>query len=382
VAQVLFERGHLYGALAKEMLTSPKIPEGLDEDTREEILFQLEDIAFEVQDKSLEIYEEGYNYLNDEGIHSPWKQRLLGKLKELDPQTYTSKEVLKTVAVLSGPKWIARSDTIADWYKTVKADTGWKKVRKAKVAAGELWKAYGAAPIWGDLESKSAVLKKLFLLDGRVTDATASITVLGVYRFFINGILISSDTVQNNDLNKIDTFNVKTFLTGGDNSVSIAARTDSLGAILFNLTTVIDTSLHYESNLGFTAAKAVQPVKVTMRKTPVAPVKKTPVKTAQVKPDSLKTIKKAVKTVVPVKKKTVKPKAYYKEFRNYGEFINAIDAAIQQEQDLKVQVKKTRTRIRGLKYRIRSVNEKIKAANGDIRIYKKVLESKERKKSD
>jgi hypothetical protein len=72
--------------------------------------------------------------------------------------------------------------------------------------------------------------------------------------------------------------------------------------------------------------------------------------------------------------------AYEKEFRNYGEFKKAIDDAILKEREIQKEIKSAQTRNRGLTYKINSMNEKIGAVEADLKIYRGVLESKERKK--
>ena len=82
----------------------------------------------------------------------------------------------------------------------------------------------------------------------------------------------------------------------------------------------------------------------------------------------------------PEAKKTEEKPPYYKEFKNYGEFQQAIAAAQARESEANKDIKNLQTRVRGIKYRIRAVEDNLKATQNDIAVYKKILESKERRR--
>jgi len=251
LARVLFRRGDLLEKLSYEMLNNPQMPKELKPSEKEEMAFQLEDIAFEIQDKALKTFEEGYNYLNDQNITNRWKQKILESLKTLDPATYTPKEVLVTVRTGTGPDWQARADSLPLWNKPSRADTLWgaaavKSVPHDTTARLRDYQAVGRAQGGG-----LCYLRRQFFLPGKVTVASVAIASAGAYKLFINGVPIAGDTSKSRNPLRVDSFDVKSFLSGGDNALCAwVVNPDNNSGLLVGLTAVIDTSLHYESAFG------------------------------------------------------------------------------------------------------------------------------------
>ncbi|MBL8029125.1 MAG: tetratricopeptide repeat protein, partial [Fibrobacteres bacterium] len=129
VVSVLYKRGNIFYELSSEMLNKPEIPPEIKGDEREEAVFQIEDVAFEIQDKALRSFEEGYDYVQRESIGGPWRRKILEILKQLDPQTYTPKEVLQTLEFTTGEGWMTRTDSIAGWNKLAPFDSVWTPVK-------------------------------------------------------------------------------------------------------------------------------------------------------------------------------------------------------------------------------------------------------------
>jgi hypothetical protein len=251
IARVLFRRGEILGKLSSEMLNNPQMPKELKATQREEISFQLEDIAFEIQDKALKTYEEGYNYLNDQKISNHWKQKILEALKTLDPAVYTPKEVLVTVHAGTGPDWLARADSLPLWNKPSGADTLWGASAIKAVPHDTSARLRGFSAVGRPQGSGLSFLRRQFLLPGKVTTASVAIASAGAYKFFINGVPIAGDTSKSRNPLRVDSFDVKSFLKGGDNALcAYVFSPDDNSGFLMGLTAIIDTSLHYESEFG------------------------------------------------------------------------------------------------------------------------------------
>ncbi len=437
LSRILFRRGDLLEKLSSEMLNNPQIPKEMKESEREELAFQLEDIAFEIQDHALKIFEEGYNYLNDQNINNKWKQKILEALKKLDPQTYTPKDVLKTIRIGTDDSWMARTDSLPLWNKLSRIDTAWTRTTVKPVPQDTSARFKDFAAI-GHAKGQGLVyLKKQFLIPGKVTAASLAIKSTGPYKFFINGVPIAGDTSKSRISERIDSVDLKTLISGGDNALcAVVNCSDNSSGFLLSLSAIIDTSLHFESafNLPILSDKKTDPIispppvpvlasvptqplipsvpsapvkapeKIqapsqdsTKAKTLVAKIDTSKAGTAQVvvapapvknevpsepakKPITLVETKKSEPPQKNEKKAEEKQKPFYEEFKNYGEFEKAIQTAETREAEANTEIKSMQTRIRGIKYRIRAVDDNIKATENDIKVYRKILENKERKR--
>jgi len=385
---ILYERAKNIDALAVEMLNNPQLPKDLDPADREDIIFNLEDMAFELQDKALSTYEEGLNYCTDNTIENGWKTKILNRLKELDPQNFTPKEVLKTVTVVSGAgPWYARSDTAKEWTAILAFDGSWKPAQASAPLVGERPSIAEAMPMWGDSASSCTFLKQLIVVPGKVTSALAVITAKDNYKFYINGTFIKGDKDSVDDWLQVDSLGVTSYMAGGDNAITIYA--DAKGgekAVLFRLIYTMDTTIKFESSL---AARVSPPPMPAVLKTdtvaeamPAAPapiLAPAPAPAPTPAPAPVPAAQPPAPTPAPLPVAAAQPvkRSYTEEFKNFGEFMQAIAQAEEKEKKLNEEIKETLNRIRGYKYRIESTNNKIKAVQSDMRIYKKILENKE-----
>ncbi|MFH0919481.1 MAG: tetratricopeptide repeat protein [Fibrobacterota bacterium] len=421
LARLLFRRGYEYDTLAVEVLNKPLLPKEMKATEREDVTFQLEDVGFELQDRAIKAYEEGYGFAKDNSIRNAWTNKILEALKRLDPQTYTPKDVLQRVGFGTGPGWLERPDSVAFWYRTESLDSAWKPatVKKSPVADNDL-RLEGFQPV-GSGSGTKAYLKQLFFLNGKPTAATAVIRSRGKYRLFLNGVLIFTDSTAGRSLARTDTFDVKSYLNGGDNSVSISSEfTDASMGALFALSAIVDTSLHYETHLGLeparpvtaaapapapvSAPQAVSPapaavpapapavVPAALPATPApastvppvaAPIVVAPAAQPVAVPQTVPAVQTAAapKPVPPAEAPKPEPlaaKTYAEEFKNRGELQKAVVDAQAREVEMAREIKSAQTRIRALKYRIDTVNDEIKAIESDTRIYQKMLDSKSR----
>ena len=398
-SRILYQRAALFGDLASEMLDHPAIPEKIKDEAREEIVFQLEDMAFEIQDRALEKFEEGYAFLQKEGIASAYTQKILERLKVMDPQKYTPQEAIRTAILLSDLAWKQCHDPFPGWTRCDKPDSLWLPSTVSGDKPPEFWPQPKASTLTRQMPALYA--KRLFYLSGRPNRSQAIIASRGTYRLYVNGVFIATDSGKAHTSLKADTFDVKAYLTGGDNAVSISIRSqDNDCRILFALTVEVDTSMKYQSAIGLpplwdeesisvsgpvvtapvpVAAKPLpsspDSAAVALSPTPVIPV--APAPAPSVRQDVLS---KPSSAPVAVDKVADELAAIEKEFKNYSEFKNAINEAVNQEQEVQKEVRNVQARVRGLKYKIDSMNEKIDAVKNDVKVYQKILDSKERRK--
>jgi hypothetical protein len=217
------------------------------------------------------------------------------------------------------------------------------------------------------------------MLEGKTTRARAVVTASGRYRLYINGVFLSADNVPDLTLEQTDTIDVKNFLAGGDNAVALSVEAvGTAGAAMFNLMVEIDTSLKYESQLGLAALGSAAPMVAAAPKAarPDRKAKQPPARAKAARAETATAAAPAPGAPAP----KAAPKALLSEFRNYGEFRKAVTDALAREQKYTQEVKAVQRRIRGLKYRINAMDEKIKALQGDIQVYKRILEGKRRNK--
>ncbi len=212
-----------FDKLAEEILiASENLPEDMDEDEREEYVFQFEDLTFELQDKSLFGYEDALELVKKEGLtQTKWHQSIMERLARLSPETYGKDYYLGHVSV-SDDKWIYRTDSIPTWNAQEPDTAGWKSVQVVAKRTSPEFTIGKPMVIWGDPNASKLYMWTNIFLDGVPREASFYIACTGKYRVYVNEKLLLSDTTQKSKSKRIDSVSaIATLLTGGDNSLAI-----------------------------------------------------------------------------------------------------------------------------------------------------------------
>jgi tetratricopeptide (TPR) repeat protein len=364
-ASILFNRGEIFEKISTEMLTKPRLPRGLNEDEKEEIVFQLEDIAFELQDKSVANYEEALQIIKDEALEKKYQDKILERLRILVPDSYAPKKEVFRTTVVSDKSWLASPDSVDKWAELDFKAENWKSVLPGR-AQSDLKFAFGTPrPIWLDPANRQVFLRRRVFLNGDPSSATLQISADDNYVLIINGKPITADREGSEDWNKIEKMDVTEFLRGGDNIIAAKAWVqDSVGsAFWLGMEIMLDTSAKYSSRYA-----AVTPPSKTGITPPPKELKATVSKPAETG--------KTPEIPKPAPPKADTRTALKKEYKTRGELKTAIIAREQKVLSLNKQISREQTKIRVLKFKLNFINLKIQSIENEIKEKKKKLRQK------
>ena len=108
LTESLYRAGAAFEHMKGALLDSER-PEGLSEEELEEYGFLLEEKAFPLEERAVGFYRRGTAAARDAGVHTPWVERMYGRLEELLPWAYQRQEVpavawaLPTLTLPSAP---------------------------------------------------------------------------------------------------------------------------------------------------------------------------------------------------------------------------------------------------------------------------------------
>jgi tetratricopeptide (TPR) repeat protein len=370
--------GEGYDHLALDIQKNSKeVSKDLSQDQKEDLIFQLEDIVYEVQDKAIFAYEDGLKRIKKFNLDAdPWAGKIMEGLARLSPDKYGA-AFYHRVGMVSDGSWIVRPDSVDGWNSLKIPSDGWKR---ASVCAVQQPLVLGAGKpdfIWStDADSPRGLVWKDLFLNGAPRNAAIYIATPGMYRLFLNGTLVLSDTVGNRSPQKIDSASgIAKLLKGGDNAIAVDVRMvepNNVG-VAIAVTALIDTNEHFASSV--TMPKDLPPVAMMpheMKEQP-SPVTQSPSNSSQPT-----TPEKGASTVTngqqtpPV---TPKQPSYITKYRNEGELLMAIETYQNREVKLDKEIKKEQDSIKDLKIDNDDIDGKLKSVKEQIEQMKSSISS-------
>jgi cellulose synthase operon protein C len=359
-ARANYAIGEGYDKLSSQILRNAKeVSKDLSQDEREDLLFQLEDIVFELQDKAILAYADGLKRIKQMNLQgSRWAGEIIGNLARLSPEKYGASYFKQIVAVSNG-SWIFRSDSVEAWCSSSPPAQGWQRADTVLPLKARGFSSGTPVFIWDAKRALRVYLWKNLFIDGMPRSASIFVATPSMYRFFVNGSLVLSDTTLSRDPAKVDSATgITSMLKGGDNFVAaeiIASDSAHIGiAVLFSA--MIDTSEHFSSTMTLPAA--LKNVKVEYVETAEGAGKKSVSSTeAQPKIGQL-TQKDRTADVVA--------EDYAKKYRNRGELLMAIDNFSKRERQITAEIKKERFEVERMKIERDSVDRLIKRVRNQI----------------
>jgi cellulose synthase operon protein C len=379
-AQSNWAIGEGYDKLATMILKNSKeLSKDLPQDQKEDLVFQMEDIVYEVQDKAIFSYEDGLKVLKKRSMESSeWYRKIVESLARLSPDKYGS-SYYRRVTTLSGGAWAVRADSAARWNTADPPLDGWQLADTSLPAqAPEL--APGRPHFVGEAAGAQHIyLWKNVFLGGTPRNAGIYMITPGVYRLFLNGALVLSDTVGNRDIRKIDSATgITAMLKGGDNVIAAEIKmpeTMHAGAAIA-FAAMVDTTEHFTSSIKIPAV--LEGIK-TSEPAPSAPAPKAEGSNER-KPGRGENRKPAAgQEAKPATQKAGEP-SFVSQYRNHGEMMMAIDNYVKREQQLNQDIKKERVSIQLVQAQCDSVEGRNRLVKEEIQKLKAEIASMSRGK--
>ncbi|MFC1585985.1 tetratricopeptide repeat protein [Fibrobacterota bacterium] len=244
--------GARYAREAEKMLNfSFDNLEGLDEDAREEIQFQLEDMAFETQDVAIAKFKTALENARADRLKDIWSRQIKVALRGLDPEQHPRERNVRTRIIKSDPEWWANARSFPGW-NTNPSDTATEHIF-GPVTVSELSKPVrfpGREPraMWTPQTTDSLYLRRTFALNGKVKSAIIDMTAEEDFILYVNGKEIYRDPDIPGDFTSMKSFDVKEELKQGTNLVAVFARSGAPNkGVLFQMEVGIDTAGEVEA---------------------------------------------------------------------------------------------------------------------------------------
>jgi TolA-binding protein len=350
-AKANFIIGEAYDRLSGLILRNSKeVAKDLPQDEKEDLLFQLEDIVFELQDKAIFAYEDGMKRIKKMDLQkSRWAGEIVGNLARLSPDKYGA-AYFSQIAVVSNSAWIVRPDSVVGWCSATPPPGGWQRADTTLPIKIQGFTEETPRFIRGTKGALHLYVWKNIFLAGAPRSASIHVATPGIYRFFINGSLVLSDTTGNREISKIDSATgIVSMLHGGDNFIAaeiIAVDTAHTGiAAVFSA--MIDTSEHFKTSATLPEAlDNVQQVYIE-RKVPAG----------KTMPEKYGRRQAATDTAASEKTRDA-VKEYINKYRNHGELLMAIDNYKKRENQLAGEIKKERFEVARMKIEYDAIEEK------------------------
>jgi hypothetical protein len=193
-----------------------------------------------------------------------------------------------------------------------------------------------------------------------------------MYRLFVNGSLVLSDTVGNRDPLKVDSASgITQMLKGGDNCIAADVRMvepSNIGvAIAFSA--MIDTTDHFTSSIKL--PKNLMPVETAPQEKIETPVPGAGRNKASAAKDSIRA---AASDKKPADEKTRQP-SYITQYRNTGELLMAIENYKSREAKLVKEIKSENFEVQRLRLEHESIDIKLKDIQAQIVLRKAQISS-------
>ena len=252
--QIAYLLGNDYDKLSERILREPGIPITMSAAEKEDLLFQLEDIVYEAQDKAIALYEDAMERVGQVSLQqSGWYSKILESLARLSPEKY-GKSFYPVFTVATDSTWLVRRDSVAGWNSAKAPADGWSRCRRAVTTVTPQFGAVVVPTISGAQSWSRTFFYKDIFIKGAPRNASVRLALNCPFRLFVNGTLVTADTVSR-ELSRVDSVSgITAILRGGNNTIAIeAGTTDSTAqapALALLLSVMADTTQH------FTAAPA------------------------------------------------------------------------------------------------------------------------------
>lgn len=241
-----------YDQLSEDILArSEELTKSMNDNEKEDLLFQLEDLVYEIQDKALFDYEEALALAKKENKEGNlWIQKIYQKLARLSPEKY-GKDFFFLQVFTTNEEWICNPDSVRYWNTVDPFSKGWVQVSvitqdsKLRFATGEPY------VIWGSKDSSHVYLYKNMFLNGNPRNGRLYFASNGPYKFYLNEKLLLADTARSRTLDKVDSIqNIGSILKGGDNIIAIEAvqPDSSKRGLAMIIVSLLDTTQHFQSS--------------------------------------------------------------------------------------------------------------------------------------
>lgn len=342
-----------YDKLAEEVLiAAEKLPENLNEDEKEELVFQFEDMVFELQDKALFTYEDALELAKTEKLSgTKWYSKIFERLARLSPETY-GKSFYLTQLIETNSKWIVHTDSVKYWNAADPYGMGWNQVQIVSRDVGPTFTTGKPSVIWGNDDIDRIYLWKNAFLNGVPIDGTIYFACGGRYKLYLNEKLLSADTSEARELNQVDSITgIASLLKGGDNilALEVIAGDPLKRGVALVASALIDTSQRFKSTAMMPKVKMVVQAELPEETT----VQSTTSSTAS--PDS-----------------TIKKVSYAQQFKNKGELLNAIADYQKRTKETGAKMRKERLEVQKMHIKIDAVNDRLKKVKKEIEDFEKL----------
>jgi tetratricopeptide (TPR) repeat protein len=354
--------GEEYDSLNAEILARAReLGADKSKEDKEDIVFQLQDISYELQDKAIEYFEEGLASVGQNKLQSSvWSRKILESLARLDPTKY-GRAFYQPVTLVSDSGWFVRADTVAGWNSAKPPMGGWTGAPLLSPCTAKDFAAVHASYLGDASGVPLAFYWKNLFLAGAPRSADVRVLTRSGYRFYVNGMLILSDTVGKATPPALpdSAVGITSTLRGGDNWVALEVheRDPGEGGTAVVLSAMIDTTEHFVSSMIAPHLAVAAPAPKMPDSSAAMPAVVKPVASGTLQGAPVASVERLPMTPVPPPQPAVAP-------RTEGEAIQAIEDYKKREAAAEDEIVKEQFAIDQLKAAQDSVDAQLKKIKG------------------
>jgi len=220
IARLLFNKGWCYDLLATSAGSNPPIPQGINQEEREEFQKRFLEIGKKFRSQAIEIYKTLMDYSAKKYAFGQYVTHAYMRLYQISPAEYGVEEIQKVRKTIAADSLWACSIDSVNWIEMNSNDSSWKK-RELTKETDTVIKKEGLSCNLANI-NENVYFRRIFQVSSPCS-TEFYISAQGKISVFINGKEISSDTVEKGN-EKISRWEIKDEIKNGENILLIVVN--------------------------------------------------------------------------------------------------------------------------------------------------------------
>lgn len=224
IARLLFNKGWCYDLLATNVGSNPPIPQGINQEEKEEFKERFLEIEKKFRSQAMEIYKTLMDYSARQYAFGQYVTHAYMRLYQMSPEEYGVEEIQKVRKTIAADSfWICSIDSVQNWTELNVNDYGWKKPVLTTGTDTSIERVGLSCNLTNN--AGKVYFRRKFQAQSPCS-TELSMNAQGNASVFINGKKILSDTAAKENGN-ITSWKIKDKLKNGENILAIEVDKES-----------------------------------------------------------------------------------------------------------------------------------------------------------
>lgn len=224
IARLLFNKGWCYDLLATSVGSNPPIPQGINQEEREEFKERFLEIEKKFRSQAMEIYKTLIDYSARKFAFGQYVTHAYMRLYQISPEIYGVEEIQKVRKTITADSlWTCSIDSVQNWTEINANDSSWKKPVLTTGTDTSIIKKGLSCNLANNVEK--VYFRRKFQAQSPCSTVFHMNTQVKI-SVFINGKEISSDTVAKENGNIIR-WKIKDKIQNGENILAVEVNKNS-----------------------------------------------------------------------------------------------------------------------------------------------------------